>query len=127
MHIPACSPLPIAVIFSIIVADAAIFAVFAGIEFLLGLEELFHKCEVGIELGEVEIFGGLKYSGDQEQATVIKESGHLWLCTSKLPASSQLLFVPSIARATFNAAREVPPSWYTEIHMGRHDDRGPVA
>jgi hypothetical protein len=58
-----------AVIFSIMVAD--MFAVFTGIEFVLELEELSHKCEVGIELGEVERFGGLKYSGDQDRATVM--------------------------------------------------------
>jgi hypothetical protein len=46
-------------------------AVFAGKEFVLELEELFHKYEVGIGLGEVERFGGLKYSGDQDQATVM--------------------------------------------------------
>ena len=55
-----------AVIFSIMVAD--MFAVFVGIEFVPGLEELSHKSEVGVRLGEVERFGGLKYSGDRDRS-----------------------------------------------------------
>ena len=88
-HIPACSPLPIAVIFSIMVAD--MFAVFVGIEFLLGSGRDSQECEVGNELGEVEIFGGLKYSGDLDpsyrHALSSGKVGILWLCTSELPAN----------------------------------------
>jgi len=99
-----------AVIFSIMFADMfAVFAVFLEIEFVPGLEELYHKREVGVGLGEVERFGGLKYSGDRDRSYrhALKVGINSWLCTSssELPANSQVLFVPSFARATYDAVR----------------------
>jgi hypothetical protein len=105
VHIPACSPVPMAVIFSIMFADMfAVSVVFVGIEFVPGSEELCHKCEVGVELGEVERFGGLKYSGDQDRS--YRHALKVGICgcvhQSSPPTANFCSSLP-FARATYDA------------------------